>query len=258
MIGILDSGLGGLCALRALLERMPFESYLYLADTAHMPYGEKSKHELVPLSARGVSALSARGADRVLLACGTASSVASDFCKRYFTFPIHNVLEASVLAAVRATKSHRIGIAATAATIESGVLQRLIWRYDPSAILFPIGAPSLVQTVESQSERHAAYAAVKQALLPLQEAKVDTLLLGCTHFGWLFNEIGALLPSLTLIDSGRTAAEELYEELYGRIPPAPTRRASTVRFFTTGDAQAFSRRASVLLGRSVRAERISL
>lgn len=260
MIGVFDSGLGGLTALKELSDLLPEEGFLYLADTAHLPYGKKTSGDICRFSARAVSFLTDMGADSVLLACGTASSLAFDFCKRYFTCELYEVIEPSVLAAVRATKSRRIGVAATEATVKSGIFPRLFQRYAPDCLVCEAGCPSLVTLSEHGecADTHS-YDAVRKSLAPFLCDKVDTLILGCTHFALLSPYIHALLPSVTLIESGKEGARALFDNTQSGKAGARKhlKGAGALRIFTTGDAERLSVRASFLLQRRVRAEKIN-
>ncbi len=260
MIGVFDSGLGGLTALKELLTLLPDEKFLYLADTAHLPYGKKTRGDVCRFSARAVSFLKEMGADTVLLACGTASSLAFDFCKRYFTCKLFEVAEPSVLAAVCATRSRRIGVAATEATIKSGVFPRLFQKYAPDCMLSEACCPSLVSLAElGERDDNASYDAVRESLAPFVRDKVDTLILGCTHFALLYPYIHALLPSVALIESGKEGARALIESVRGNAAQGGTHRQSAIslRLFSTGDAECLSQRASLLLQRRVRAEKLN-
>ena len=261
MIGVFDSGLGGLCALKELCALMPEDSYLYLADTAHLPYGKRPRGDICRFSARAVSFLREQGADCVLFACGTASSCAFDFCKRYFAFELYEVVEPSVLAAVRATQSRRIGIAATEGTIKSGLFPRLFKKYDPACELTQLCCPSLVSLIESGECRDTAcYDAVRECLSPFAQSKVDTVILGCTHFAFLKSAISTLLPSATIIESGKEGAKNLFEARNSGIFSAAYASGKVLpklRLYTTGNASALSARASSLLGRKVIAEKIN-
>ena len=259
MIGVFDSGLGGLTALKELTARMPEEKFLYLADTAHLPYGEKSKGDVCRFSARAVSFLTEMGADTVLFACGTASSLAFDFCKRSFTCKIYEITEPSVLAAVSATKSRRIGVAATKATIQSGSFPRLFQKYAPDCLLSEASCPSLVSLTElGEGKDSALYGAVRESLFPFVRDKVDTLILGCTHFALLRPYIRALLPSVTLIESGKEGARALALSEFGaKNACSRSFRTDALRVFTTGDAERLSHKASLFLQRRVRAEKLN-
>ena len=254
MIGVFDSGLGGLTALKELSLLLPHEDLLYLADSAHLPYGERSRGEICRFSARAVSFLHEKGADEILFACGTASSLAFDFCKRYFTFPLYEVITPSVFKAIAVTRSRRIGVAATAATVKSGVFRRLFDKYAPDCALFEASCPSLVSLSESGEECDTAlYDAACAALLPLKQAKVDTLILGCTHFALLKPAIRTLFPSARLVESGKEGAYALVES---RPTEAHPSYKGKIRLYATKNERALAARASALLNRNLRAEKI--
>ena len=209
-------------------------------------------------TARACSFLRSRGADRVLLACGTASAIALDFCKRSFTFPIHGVLESSVLAAIRATKNHRIGVAATEATVKSGAIEALFGKYDPECTPITASCPSLVELIEAKEQADTVcYDTVRACLSPLRDAKIDTLILGCTHFAWLRPYITAFLPSVSLIESGKEAALSLCEMLSYGASSHPTATRGRVLLYTTASARELSHRAQIALQRKVKAKAIS-
>jgi len=258
MIGVFDSGLGGLTALKELCSLLPDEDFLYLADTAHLPYGERSRGELCRFSARAVSFLHEKGASEVLFACGTASSLAFDFCKRYFTFPLYEVVTPSVLRAASLSKSRRVGVAATKATVESGAFRRLFGKYAPDCTVFEVCCPSLVSLSEAGDGCDTAcYDAVYASLLPLKNEKIDTLILGCTHFALLRAAITALFPSVFLIESGKEGALSLAEARESKNADARAARERKIRLFTTKGECALSFRASELLERRLKAEKIN-
>jgi len=254
MIGILDSGIGGITALKELMRLLPDESFIYLADEAHRPYGNRSRGEICRYSASALSFFAQNGADAALLACGTASSLALDFCKRSFAFPVYGVTEPAVHAALQATKSKRIAVAATEATVKSESFERLFRRYAPDADIFPLACAPLVTLAEDGALPEQAYSTVCKCLAPICEKKPDTLILGCTHFSILQNVIATYLPHTTLIDSGKEAARVLAAEYVSR-KKSDRRRAPRVRIFTTQDTVSFSRRTAELFGEKVRVYR---
>ena len=258
MIGVFDSGLGGLTALSELVALLPGEDFVYLADSAHLPYGKRSQSEIIRLSSFSVSFLRDKGANEVLFACGTASSLGFDFCKQYFPFRLYEVVTPSVLKATSLTKSRRIGVAATEATVKSGSFRRLIDRYAPDCMLTEVCCPSLVSLSESGTVHdETCYNAVCAALAPLVHAKIDTLILGCTHFALLKTAIRALLPSVLVVESGKEGARALVEEKYGVLPERPAPKSGRIRLYATADETALSRAASMLLGKHLRAEKIN-
>ena len=258
MIGVFDSGVGGLTALKELCARMPHEDYIYLADSAHLPYGSLLHSDITRHTARACSFLREKGADCVLLACGTASATALGFCRRSFPIPIYDVLEPSVLAAKRITKSHRIGVAATEATVKSGAVTRLFNIYDPMCEPICVPCPSLVQLIEaSKDESAVCYEAVRASFAPLRDAKVDTVILGCTHFAWLRPYITAFLPNVELIESGKEGAIALCDTLLGCAPKQTPPSCGTLSLYTTASQKELSERAEEALQRKVKVKTIS-
>ena len=256
MIGVFDSGLGGLTALSELVSLLPEEDFIYLADSAHLPYGKRSRSEIARLSASAVSFLRDKGANEVLFACGTASSLGLDFCKQYFPFRLYEVVTPSLLKAISLTKSRRVGVAATEATVKSGSFRRLMDLYAPDCILTEVCCPSLVSLSESGTVHdETCYSAVADALTPLVHAKIDTLILGCTHFALLNTAIRALLPSVSIVESGKEGARALAAERHGATRTAA--RSGRIRLYATANETALAKAASTLLGKRLRAEKIN-
>ncbi len=255
MTCLLDSGVGGLCALKELLRLCPDEDFVYLADTAHLPYGCRSRGDICRFTAEALCFFSSLGAERVLLACGTASALALDFCQRSFPFPVHGVTEYAAFATANATKSLHIGVAATKSTVESGIYTESIRAFNPAAHVSEVACPALVTLAEEGgADKEALYAALSACLSPLRDKKIDTLLLGCTHFSLLKDGFAAFFPGVKLIDGAREAAEGIAETFY---PPKKKKKRS-LRLFSTKDPHAFARRAEAILGERARAEKAPL
>ena len=251
MIGVLDSGVGGLCALKTLRRLCPEEDLVYLADTAHLPYGEHARGDICRYTARALCFFLSEGVDRVLLACGTASALALDFCRHSFPFPVFGVLTPAVLAAARATVSRRIGVVATRASISCGAYERLLHRYAPSANIFSCPAPDLVSLAEAgDGDLEKIYKVIGASLCPLREAGIDTLVLGCTHFSLLKEGFSAFFPGVKLIDAATIAAEDLVSTYF------PRHERGRLRLYATQDEQHLALRANAVLGERVRAKRI--
>lgn len=250
MIGVFDSGIGGVTALKELLRLMPQESYIYFADEAHCPYGIRSRTDICRYTAAAVSFFTEKGCDRVLFACGTASALSLDFCRKNFPLPIHGVIEPTVQAAAVASKSRRIAIAATEATVKDGRYETLLRLYAPDATLFAIPCAPLVPLAECGARQEEVFAAVKSCLAPLRYAKPDVLILGCTHFSLLQSAIRAFLPDITMIDSAAQGAAALCA---AHTPLKNKKGTPSLHLYTTKDRATFSRRASAILGKKVTA-----
>lgn len=249
MIGVFDSGLGGLATFRALSRALPSTPLLYYADTAHLPIGERSEGEILSLTEQALRFFEARCARLALLACGTASAISLEKCKQKFTFPLFGIIKDGARAAVRLSKSGRIAVIATPATIASHAYAREIRALRPEADVTELPCPSLVKAAEAGEE-----GAVCEALAPLAACDADTLVLGCTHFPLLKEAIEALLPHMRTVDP----AAETTARLLARLPPEGGHTPAARSFFVTGDPKDFARRATAVLGYSPTVESITL
>lgn len=215
MLGVLDSGRGGLSALCRLRSSLPTADIAYLADTKHLPYGEKRAEELIPLIERALERLLALGCHKILIACVTASSLHARLCDRLQAISTP-IVDATAEAAVRATKNGRVGIVATHRTVRQGVLRQALLRLAPSLSLTECAAPELVTLVEEgilSPNDPRALCAVWRALVPHLRGEADTLVLGCTHFSALAPVFHRLCPSLFWIPSGEVGADAFLSSL---------------------------------------------
>ena len=251
MTGVFDSGVGGLCALRELLRLYPEEDYVYLADTAHLPYGERTRGEVLRYTAEALCFFASLGVERVLLACGTASVSALEFCQKSFPFPVHGIAEHAAYATANATKSLHIGVIATQRATESGIYTRLISSFCPASRVTALACPALVALAEAGADKETAFQALKRELAPFEREKIDTLLLGCTHFSLLKDGFAAALPSVTLVDGAVTGAHGFAATFL----PSPKKKKGSLRLFATENPRAFEAQASRILGKRVRAEK---
>ncbi len=183
MIGVFDSGLGGLTVVRAIMERLPGYDILYFGDTARTPYGSKSPATVIKYAVENTEFLLSRGVRAVVLACNTTSSIAMDFLRRRFDIPIFEVISPAVDLAVRISRQGRIGIIGTRATIASGAYETLIKARRPESRVFARACPLLVPLVEEGwLKKPETRMIVKDYLRPLKTCRIDTLILGCTHY----------------------------------------------------------------------------
>ena len=261
-IGIFDSGIGGLTILQKLLEKLPDEEYIYVADQKNFPYGKKSKEELVALTSRIAQFLVGRDAKLIVVACNTATCHALAELRKLFAVPIVGVVPAIKPAALR-TKTGNIGLIATPATLESTYVDELIATHASGVKVWKIGCLGLENIVERGGWNEKEIAALlSEHTSVFKENNIDKLVLGCTHYPFLRKEIGAIFgPDIEIIDSGEAVAEQvkniLREKNLNHAPDKVSTDAS-VEFFTTGDADVFSRTASRLLGYEIRTTHLSL
>jgi glutamate racemase len=216
MIGVFDSGVGGLTVLKALRSRMPRQDFTYVADTAHLPYGSKPFAAVRELASEIMNFFGELEVEGVVIACNTASAAVLPEAKLAWPFPLWGAIDATVEAATRATCGRRIGVIATEGTIASGIYQRKL-----AARGFRVWAhacPALVQAAEENSPCAEALARHYLRTMP----RVDTLVLGCTHFALLRDVIAHIAgPRVLVVDGAdelaRTVASEIENEGAGRV-----------------------------------------
>ena len=210
-IGVFDSGVGGLTVLRALRAALPAEDFIYLGDTARLPYGTKSAETVVRYSLRATQALAERGVKCLVVACNTASSVAlGDLGERFAGLPVIGVLEPGAAAAVQASQRQRVAVVATEGTVRGGAYRRAILALAPTATVTQQACPLFVALAEEGwTDGPVAEAIARRYLEPLftRADAPDTLLLGCTHFpvlGGPIRRVGG--EGVAVVDSAETTA----------------------------------------------------
>ena len=211
MIGIFDSGVGGLTVARAIMQQIPGYDMVYFGDTAHTPYGTKSSETVIGYTINNIEFLLSRGAELIVIACNTASSVVSAPVLKQFSVPIFEVITPAVELAVQASKNLNFGIIGTRATITSGIYEQKIMENQPQASVYSVACPLLVPLVEEGWLDKAETAMiVKKYLQPLKTRQIDTLILGCTHYPLLKKVIQRKIGKrVRLIDSSISAASSV-------------------------------------------------
>lgn len=246
-IGVFDSGLGGLTAVSALRRLLPDENIVYLADTARVPYGDKSRDELLKCAEGDISFLLSKNVKMILIACGTVSSTLSREQMESYGIKVIGVLEPAAKSAAKQTKNDKIGVIATAASIKSGAYKARIADIKPDCEVFPVPCPKLVPLIESgKTEGEEVKCALCEYLEPLKAEGIDTLVLGCTHYPLLKSEISAILPDAALIDVGEKAAEAAKEYLTEN--DMLNENGGECEFFASGKPEDFKQKASRFLG----------
>ncbi len=216
MIGIFDSGLGGLTALKELRKLHPSCDIVYFGDTGRVPYGTRSKDILLRYADEDIRFLLSKGADRILAACGTVSSVALPSLEANYAIPVSGVVKPAAAEAVSKTKNNIIGVIGTGATISSGAFSREIKALNANANIIEVACPLFVPLVENGfigRDCEITALAVKEYLTRIKAAGADTLILGCTHFPIISDIISDYLGSeISLINSGSAAARDIFSE----------------------------------------------
>lgn len=252
-IGVFDSGLGGLSAVRHLQNLLPGENIVYFGDTGRVPYGTRSRETIRRYTEEDCRLLLEHDVKFIIAACGTVSSVAADLLDA-LPVPATGVVLPTAKAAAAATKNKRVGILGTAATIRSTSFEKALLAIDPEIKVTATPCPLFVPLVESgwiAPDDDVAIPMVRRYLSAIKEAGVDTLILGCTHFPLLAPIIRAELgDSVTLIDSGRETAVRC-AELLRESDSLSDRESGESLFFVSDQPEDFSRVAEIFLGRSV-------
>jgi glutamate racemase len=263
-IGVFDSGVGGLTVLREIVRRLPGESTIYLGDNARTPYGTRPDDEVLAFSSESVEALVARDVKAVVIACNTSTAVALPQLRRRYELPILGVIRPGAAAAALASRNRRVGVIATPATVRSHAYFWAIKEENPAIEVYEHATPSLVPLVEAgQLSGSDVDRAVADELAPLlgergaggefifplpASARIDTLLLGCTHYPLLRPVIESIAGErVAIVDSATATASALAELLGVNGLEAPT-AAPVHRQLTTGDVASFRALATRLFG----------
>lgn len=259
MIGVFDSGIGGLTVLRELVRRLPGYSFIYFGDTARTPYGNKSVETVQRYAREDAELLIREGAKMLVVACNTASALAADYLKKQVAVPVFEVIAPSVLRAAAETRRGRVGVIGTRATVGSGVYEARFRASFPNIEVTSVACPLFVPLVE---EGWLNYSETKQivrrSLAPLRRKNIDTLILGCTHYPLLRSAIAPRIGNrVRLIDPAVEVAEtvSVYLGKYPEIASAMS-RAGAIRILVSDETPAFGKLAAKILGKAIGIEKI--
>lgn len=252
-IGIFDSGVGGLTVARAILDQLPNESTLYIGDTARGPYGPRPLAEVREFALESLDFLVGQGVKALVIACNTASAAMLRDARERYSIPVVEVIQPAVRRAVAATRSGHIGVIGTRATIESAAYLDA-FAAAPQLEITSIACPLFVEFVErGETSGEEITHIARNYLAPMIAAKVDTLVLGCTHYPLLTGVISYVMgESISLVSSAEETAKDLYRTLVeNKLLRAQQSGSSTHRFLATGDAMSFETLARRFLGPEV-------
>ena len=252
-IGIFDSGVGGLTVARAILDQLPNESTIYIGDTARGPYGPRPLAQVREFALETLDFLVDQGVKALVIACNTASAAMLRDARERYSLPVIEVIQPAVRRAVAATRSGHIGVIGTRATVDSKAYLDA-FAAAPQLEITSIACPLFVEFVERGETSGSEITKIaRQYLEPIMQAKVDTLVLGCTHYPLLTGVISYVMgDGVTLVSSAEETAKDLYRTLIENNLLRDTNSgAPTHKFLATGDAQAFESLARRFLGPEV-------
>jgi glutamate racemase len=256
-IGIFDSGVGGLSVLRAVRELMPTENEVFFGDQAHVPYGPRPMIQVRAFSEGITRFLLNEGVKLIVVACNTASAAALPYLRQTFPNVKFVGMEPAVKPAAETTRSGVVGVLATPATFQSALYASVVERFANGVELLQSTCPGLVQEIEKGNlEGNETREILESALRPMLEEKIDTVVLGCTHYPFVIPLIQQIVgESVRVIDPAPAVArqaERLMEAAGTRNPYGD----GSIQFYTSGDALIFESYLPKLLGESGKVERL--
>jgi len=249
-IGVMDSGVGGLTVAKEVMRQLPNEKIIYLGDTARCPYGPRTTKEVKRFTWEMTSFLLEKKVKMLVIACNTATAAALDEIRKELPIPVLGVINPGARAAIKKTKNYRVGIIGTEGTVKSGAYERALKSLNSRLFVKAHACPKFVPLVESNEfGGPIAEKIVDEALKPMLNEKLDTLILGCTHYPLLEPVIKQVMgESVSVISSGDETAHEIsailqYNGLLDTCENDPVHE-----FYTTGSRRIFSKIASQWLG----------
>jgi len=260
MIGLFDSGVGGLTVAQKIFKALPDYKIIYFADTERVPYGIKSNEEIRRFSLQITDFLVKKGAKIIVVACNTSSSIALDTLKKRLNIPIFGVIEPGVKAALKVTKG-KIGVIGTETTIKSNVHKEIINRLNPNIKVYAKGCPLLEILVEENwTKRPETEIIMQYYLKSLKENKIDTLILGCTHFPLIKEQISSIIgKEVELIDPSQKLAQDIKQFIKkNHEVECSLAKGKDHQFYVSSKPDRFKESAERILGRSIRVEKVRL
>lgn len=239
-IGVFDSGIGGLTVLKEIRKVLPDEKIYYLGDTARVPYGEKTKELIIRYSKEIVEFLLEKNVSAIVVACNTATALALKELKETFKIPIIGVIEAGARTAIEATKNGKIGVIGTKATIQSGKYEEEIKLFNKKVEVLQKACPLFVPAVEEGILSGKLVNQIIKTYLDDFKRKVDTLILGCTHYPLLKDAISKIYPDIKIVDPAKETALDLKEILeQNEFLKNDAKKDEEVKYYVTDGQEKF-------------------
>ncbi|MFC1644152.1 glutamate racemase [Candidatus Omnitrophota bacterium] len=259
-IGIFDSGLGGLTVARSIRRHLPEEDIIYFGDTARVPYGNKSRSTITRFAREIMAFMVKNKVKMVVVACNTASSLSLAFLKKNYSIPIIGVIRPGIKEAVNISRNKRIGVIGTNSTISSGAYDRELKKLDPSYRLFSKCCPLFVPLVENKLLNDTVtYQMARRYLEGFRAKRIDTLVMGCTHYPLLKTVIAKVLRGVKLVDSSFAVAKEAKETLVKKELGACCKKGGgKMKCFVSDDVKGFRNVAGMFLKEKISVKKVVL
>ena len=256
-IGIFDSGVGGLTVLKEVERALPKENLIYFGDTAHVPYGSKSRETVIKFSTNNILFLLQKKVKMVVVACNTASALALDHLKNIFSVPMLGVIEAGASKALQVSKNKKIGIIGTKSTVASASYEKEIFKKDKSAKIYSKSCPLFVPMAEEGMVKGKLVDDIAAMYLnEFRNKGIDTLILGCTHYPLLKERIGVCLKGVSIVDSAEEVAFYTKIVLMERGLLNCGTHAPGKEFYVTDEPSGFTKTAKLFLKRDICAPKV--
>ena len=251
-IGIFDSGVGGISVLRAIRRQMPEESIVYLGDQGHIPYGPRPMQQIRKFSETITRFLLEQGAKIVVIACNTASAAALKYLRETFPDVQFVGMEPAVKPAAEHTHTGKVGVLATPATFQGALYASIVERFANGVQLFQDTCPGLVQEIEQGNlDGKTTHRILEEALLPMLEKNIDTVVLGCTHYPFVIPLIEEIVgENVRVIDPAPAVARQIERLLKAQGTRSMSGTIGEIKFYTSGDPHALKALLPILLGES--------
>lgn len=250
-IGVFDSGVGGLTVAREIMRHLPNEDIVYFGDTARVPYGSKSKDNIIRYSRQIIHFLQMKGVKVIVIACNTASALALDVVKDEFDLPIIGVVEPGARAALRVTRTKKIGVIGTEATVRSGMYEKIIKGIEPDVSVIAKACPLFVPLVEEGFKKHhVTDEIIDYYLASVKASDIDALILGCTHYPLLRSKILEYVgEKIQLVNPAYETAMDLKQLLKEHNMENPGRNGEhgSYSFYVSDAADKFKQFANSIL-----------
>jgi len=252
-IGLFDSGVGGFSVLKEIINKLPYEDTIYFADTGRRRYGTKPEEEVLQYVFEIIQFLISKKVKAIVIACNTATAVSLEQVKNKFTIPIMGVIEPGARMAVHCSKKKRIGLIGTEITIRSKVHQQIIESLCPTVKFFPLPTPLLGEFVEQSLNRpEEIQTTINDYLSYFKKKRIDTLILGCTHYPFLRSYISQYLgDQICLVDPAEATVIDLEQHLNRHNLLNKSKKVPEYTFFTSGDLSRLKTNIKQLLGLNI-------
>ncbi|HCL55757.1 MAG TPA: glutamate racemase [Spirochaetia bacterium] len=250
-IGVFDSGIGGLTVVKALTEILPHESIIYFGDLAHLPYGSKGRNTVKKLSLESAEFLYRKGIKLLVVACNTATSIALEDIEKTFDIPVIGVIEPGAEEAVRQSENKKIGVIGTTRTIVSNAYYDVITQKNPAERVFQLATPLLVPLIEEGWIGHPSfYLILEEYLKFFNDKEIDSIVLGCTHYPLIKENLRLLRPHIKIVDSAMATARSVEKTLQEKNSFSDSLKA-VYEFYASDISETFIDLSEKIMGKYV-------